>query len=504
MIALLLGIFARAYGNVSDDHITSAIVAPDDGFVLTGGTWSWGSGQSDMFIVKTNPYGAGIWTAVYGGSGTDEAAAIIATTDAGYAIAGLTSSYGAGSADMLVLKLTSTGVITWARVIGGTGVDEAYGIAQVTDGGYVVTGRSWVSGEGYNLLVFRLNTDGTIGWGGNIRTFGGTVDDYGYWVAPTADGGAVVTGGTRSYGAGQDDAVVLLFNSSGLRTWFRVLGGSGIDIGQCVIQTPDEGFVVAGRTNSWGAGGYDFLVFKLDSDGNTLWARTIGGANNDYAYSVIQTQDDGFLVAGETWSYGLNNEAMVVKLNSSGGLTWARLFGGPEGGANDYDYARAAMKTGEGYLAFAGTTSSFGLESGLYAFLLKMTSYGEYPGCVRDCSPSLTNPTLSSVLPTLYANTTRTTSSPSVNSSFVEPNQDNLCPPVGRDESQGPRGPVICMGVPGGLVFAAGAETGLSIYSADGKLVHSLLLEKGKTRISLDRGVYLWLTRNQKGKAVVR
>jgi len=497
MILVLLGIFARAYGSVSDDYFHTADIAADNGFILGGGTWSWGSGQYDIFVVKTDPYGVGVWAAVYGGAGADEAEAIVTTADEGYAIAGLTSSYGSGSADMLVLKLTSAGVISWARVLGGTGIDEAYGIAQVTDGGYVATGRTWVSGEGYNLLVFKLNTDGTWSWG---RSFGGTVDDYGYWVAPTADGGAVVTGGTRSYGAGQDDAAVLVFTSGGLRKWFRVMGGSGVDFGQCVIQTSDSGFLMVGRTNSWGAGGYDFLVLRLDSQGALTWARAIGGTADDFAYSVVQTTDGGFVVAGETWSFGQGmNEALIIKLDAGGTLQWARIFGGSEN-----DYARAVMETSDAGLAIAGATSSFGLASGLYTFLMRMDSDGEYPGCVESCSPIVSNISPSSLAPTIYVASTPTNSSPSVSFSSVEPNQADLCEPVGGDEGQGAWNPVTCRSVPGGVVFTVSAQANLSVYAVDGRLIYSGELKQGQNRIGLNRGVYVWLIRNQKGKAVVR
>lgn len=507
MIALLLGIFARAYGSVSDDYFYTADIAADSGFILGGGTWSWGFGQYDIFVVKTDPYGVGVWAAVYGGTGADEAEAIVTTADEGYAIAGLTSSYGSGSADMLILKLTSAGAISWARVLGGIGTDEAYGIAQLSDGGYVATGRTWVSGEGYNLLVFKLNPDGTWSWG---RSFGGTVDDYGYWVAPTADGGAVVTGGTRSYGAGQDDAVVLLFNSSGIRNWFRVIGGTGVDFGQAVIQTSDNGFLVVGRTNTWGAGGYDFLIIRLDNLGNLLWARAIGGTADDYAYSAVQTSDGGFVVVGETWSFGQGmNEALAIKLDAGGTLLWAMIFGGSES-----DYARAIMETGDGGLALAGATSSFGLASGLYTFLMRMSSDGEYPGCVAGCSPIVSNISPSSLSPTSYAIATPTNSSPSVNFSSVEPNQSDLCEPVGEDEGQDIINPVICHAVPGGLIFTASAQTHLLIYAVDGRLVYSGELKQGQNRISLETGVYFWSAdavgaspwacHLYKGKAVVR
>ncbi|MGB9589435.1 MAG: hypothetical protein ACPL68_00960 [Candidatus Hydrothermia bacterium] len=503
IILELLSLFARAYGQVSDDYAYS-LAADASGFLLAGGTWSWG-GQNNIFLVKTDTYGVGQWAAVCGGAGNEEAMAAISTSDGGYAVAGLTYTYGTGG-DMILLKLTGAGSLSWARVVGGSYADEARGVAELSGGGYVVTGRAFVWGNGYDLIFFKLNPDGS--YGGWMRYFGGTADDYGNWVYPTTDGGFVITGGTTSYGpVGGDNTAVLLLNSSGLRVWFAIVSGNGSGslIGQSVIQTSDGGFVVAGITNAFGSGGYDFVVFKLNSSGGLLWARAIGGPQNDYAYSVAETQDNGLVVAGTTESYGLgSNEAMVVKLDSYGNLLWARTFGGFEAGAYDYDYGRSVAETPDGLIAFTGSTSSFGLNSGLYAFLVTMGQDGEYPACVSECGPVVTSisPSVSTV--SGYNNISLTISSPAVSFSAVEPNQVDLCLPIGTDELDLVGDQVLCLSVPGGLVFRVSVGMDLSVYSIDGGLVYSGRLQKGENRISLARGVYLWMANGRKGRGVVR
>ncbi len=503
MILLVLGVFARAYGGLSDDYAYS-LATSASGFMLAGGTWSWG-GQNNIFLLKTDPSGLGEWAAICGEAGNDEAMAVISSSDGGYAVAGLTYTYGTGG-DMIVLKVTGAGSLSWARVVGGNYDDEARGIAELSDGGYVITGRVFVWGNGYDLVFFKVNSDGS--YGGWMRDFGGTGNDYGNWVSPTTDGGFVITGGTTSYGpVGGDNAAVLLLNSSGLRVWFVVVGGSnpGSLIGQSVIQTSDGGFVVAGVTDEFGAGGYDFVVFKLNSSGGLLWAETIGGPDNDYAYSVAETEDGGLVIAGTTESYGTgSNDAMVVKLNSDGGLAWARTFGGFEVGADDYDYGRTVAETPDGLIAFTGSTSSFGLNSGFYAFLVTVGPDGGYPACVYVCNPVLTNisPSVSSV--SGYNNISLNFLSPSVSYSAVEPNQEQLCPPIGETEAWKDRVSITCRTVPGGLVFMVDENMNLSVYAADGRLVYLGQLKEGENRISLNRGVYIWLTENQRGKAVVR
>ncbi len=342
---------------------------------------------SQNFFAKT--YGKGV--------GNDYPRSIIQTTDGGFAIAGYTTSFGAGSNDFLVLKLTSDGSLSWARTFGGTGVDDAHSIIQTQDGGFVVAGY------------------------------------------------------TRNFGAGNSDFLVLKLASNGSLSWARTFGGTGVEEAYSFIQTQDGGFAVVGATTSFSAGNSDFLVLKLTSDGSLSWARTFGGTNYDAPYSIIQTQDGGFAVAGPSWSFGAGNGDLIfLKLDQDGNYP--------------------------------------------------------YPDCVEDCSPAVETFTMNTSTPTVGATCSPSTSSPNPTVNTPSLIITDVCPSVELKEENlsDPQPRITCSPVPGGVLFISPGETPIKIYSADGRLTYSGKLEKGENRINLETGVYLWNAGNYKGKVAIR
>ncbi len=160
-------------------------------------------------------------------------------------------------------------------------------------------------------------------------TIGGSGDDWGYSIIQTSDGGYAVAGRTESFGAGEADVYVVKLDEHGSLQWTRTIGGSKDDEGYSIIQTSDGGYAVAGKTNSFGAGWADVYVVKLDGGGNLQWTRTIGGSEDDEGWSIIQTSDGGYAVAGCTGSFGAGgSDVYVVKLDGSGNLQWTRTIGG--------------------------------------------------------------------------------------------------------------------------------------------------------------------------------
>ncbi len=259
---------------------------------------------------------------------------------------------------------------------------------------------------------------------------------------------------------------------------------------------------MAGWTPSFGAGNYDFLVLKLASDGSLSWARTFGWTYDEYLYSIIQTTDGGFAVAGWTGSFGAGStDFLILKLASDGSLSWARTFGGTSD-----DNAYSIIQTTDGGFAVAGDTRSFGAGSN-DVLVLKLDQNGNYPGCVQDCSPTVisVNPSTSTPTPTTTS-PTPSTSSPSPTITTPTLTITDVCVPVELEERDlsGPWPRITCSPLPGAALFLSPGEIPIKIYSADGRLAYSGNLQKGENRINLETGVYLWNAGNQKGKLAIR
>jgi hypothetical protein len=153
------------------------------------------------------------------------------------------------------------------------------------------------------------------------KTYGGTGDDTGYSVVESSDDGYVIVGETYSFGAGAYDIYFVKTDSAGNVLWSKTFGGAGNDFGESVVSTSDYGYVLAGYTSSFGAGAYDIYLVKTDSAGNMLWSKTYGGISDEYGHSVVESSDGGYVIAGETSSFGTGGtDAYLIKTDLFGNI----------------------------------------------------------------------------------------------------------------------------------------------------------------------------------------
>ena len=302
----------KTFGGNGYDAAYSIQQTTDGGYIVAGGTDLFESGSSDAYVLKLNSDGGLAWEKTFGGSDYDVARSIQQTTDGGYIAAGYTSG------DVYVLKLNSDGSLAWQKTYSRSGENQAYSIQQTTDGGYIAAG--YTSGDVY---VLKLNSDGSLAW---QKTFGGNYEDRAYSIQQTTDGGYIVTGYTKVaytdfFEIGNYDVYILKLNSDGSLAWQKTFGGNYEDYAYSIQQTTGGGYIVAGYTNSFGPGYYyNVYALKLNSDGSLAWQKTFGGNYEDYAYSIQQTADGGYIVAGDTWSFGAGDNVYILKLDSSGEL----------------------------------------------------------------------------------------------------------------------------------------------------------------------------------------
>jgi hypothetical protein len=251
----------------------------------------------DIHLTKTDSLGNTLWTRAFGGTSEDCGYSVRQTACGGYVIAGYTRSYGAGSYGAYLIQTDSLGDTLWTRTYGGALADYGYSVQQTADGGYIIAGSTRSFGAGYSdVYLIKTNRNGIRTWD---RTFGGTSDDYSYSVHQTSDGGYIIAGATCSYGMGSSDVYLVRTNAAGDPLWTKAFGGDLWDYGRSVQQTQDGGYIVAGYTRSYGAGYSDVYLIRTDPTGDTLWTKTFGGPRADYAYSVQQTTDGGYVISGK-------------------------------------------------------------------------------------------------------------------------------------------------------------------------------------------------------------
>jgi hypothetical protein len=355
--------FQRTYGGEGSDEGWSVLQSTDGGYVITGKTYSFGAGEADVYLIRTGANGDTLWTKTYGGTRRDEGHAVLQTPDGGYIIAGWTSSFGAGEARAYIVKTDAAGDTLWTRTRGRSLHDYAWAAGQTADSGLVFCGCTSFSHVGFegvyshDVHLVRSDAHGETLW---TRTYGGGYYGRGYSVQQTADGGYIIAGG-------DGNAYLIKTDAGGGTEWSRTYGGTAMS----VEQTTDGGYIVAGWTASFGAGGEDFYLIKTDPDGDTLWTRTFGGSGCEEAWSVHQTTDGGYIMTGFTESFDAQElDVYLVKTDSRGHRQWARTFGGA-----DEDWGNSVRQTTDGGYIIAGYTSSFG--AGQYdVYLIKTDSLG--------------------------------------------------------------------------------------------------------------------------------
>jgi len=362
----------KTYGGTNLDVGQRGIQTSDGGYAIAGTTDSYGAGELDFWLVKTDVDGIMQWSRTYGGTGTEEVYDLAQTSDGGYALIGSTDSFGAGNMDFWLIKTDANGNIQLNKTYGGANFDLASSVVQTYDGGYALAGITTSYGAGKaDVWLIRTDSNGNAQWN---KTYGGTVNDLAYEMAQTADGGYALAGRTDSYGAGGYDFWLVKTDSAGNTQWNKTYGGAADDIGTFIIQTSDGGYTFVGYTDSFGVGSFDSWLIRTDSAGNVQWNKTYGGAAKDYLWSVIQTSEGGYALSGATDSYGAGGyDSWLVKTDSAGNTQWSKTYGGA-----GYDYGGSHVQTSDGGYSLIGSTNSFG--AGDYDFwLVKLGSEYTFP-----------------------------------------------------------------------------------------------------------------------------
>ncbi|MHA1267428.1 MAG: hypothetical protein ACTSRS_19490 [Candidatus Helarchaeota archaeon] len=236
-------------------------------------------------------------------------------------VIGYTSSFGAGSTDLVLVKFAANGTQLWNVTWGGASTEEGYDIAMDSMGALYVTGYTSSFGAGdEDLVLVKFAANGTQLW--NV-TWGGTSGERGYGIAMDSTNALYVTGYTSSFGAGDADLVLIKFATNGTQLWNVTWGGGLIDIGYGIAVDPASTPYVTGYTNSFGAGNADLILIKFATNGTQLWNVTWGGSLFDASFSIEMDHAGALYMTGLTTSFGeYGNDVLLVKFTANGTQLW--------------------------------------------------------------------------------------------------------------------------------------------------------------------------------------
>ncbi|MDG1284846.1 MAG: hypothetical protein ACPH4O_03135 [Flavobacteriaceae bacterium] len=365
--------FITTLGGSKNESAQAVVNTTDGGYAILGHAQSMDgdvlnkSNESyDYWLLKFDATNQLQWQKTYGGSDDDRGVDLIQTSDNGYAVIGksksndLEVSENAGFDDFWVSKLDSSGTIIWEYSFGFAGSDTPYSIIQTNDDGYLLSGVLDVSASngqgdrnsilsrhaGGDYWVIKLNASGVKQWS---NYYGGSFTDTAYDAIQTEDDGYIIIGSSDSddvditNNLGSYDFWILKISATGTLVWEKSFGGSEIDEAHAISQATDGNYLIVGDTRSndleisQNNGAADLWIVKITPEGTLLWEKTLGGSSFDVGRSISKTQDNGFLVSGSSRSSDGNltsnkgqNDAWVVKINSSGNLEWQKTIGGSE------------------------------------------------------------------------------------------------------------------------------------------------------------------------------
>ena len=348
-------IWNKTFGGAALDWGWCVQETSDNGLIIAGETVSFGSGGFDAWLLKTDNDGNELWNCTYGGTLKDGARSVQQTSDGGYIIGGYADSYGYPSHDVWLIKTDAEGNKEWYSIYGGVASDGAFTVRQTMDDGYVALGYTDSFGSEYHdVWLIKTDSNGNEEWN---KTYGTSEWEIGYSIEQTNDGGYIIVGTTESYGSGSQDAWLIKTDSNGNEEWNQTYGGINNDWGSAVCLTDDGGYVITGDTRSFGPGGYDIWLIKTDESGNEQWKRVYGDSySDDTGYSLKKTNDGGYIISGTKTSFASQlTDIWLIKTDINGEMQWNLTF---DGGDDDWSYS--VDETSDGGYVLTGLTNSYG------------------------------------------------------------------------------------------------------------------------------------------------
>ena len=351
-------VFTGTYDGTDTDEAVSIIPLSDGGYLAAGNTRSSGAGGFDILLMKLDQYGNIEWQKTLGGSLDDKIRVIKKTSDSGYILIGDTFSFGEGDSDIWVVKLNSAYNIEWEKAFGGTSTETASGIVENSDGSFFVAGNTKSYGKGnYDFWMLKLDALGALEW---EKTFGLANNDMAEGINLNNDGSYTIYGQSDNAIAGKYVAFFYNVDEWGDLNYSTTLSGQESQYCRAFYQTTDNGFVVVMDSNSFSSMKYSIWAVKLNSDMSTVeWQKVINGDKYSYGKAAIGGEGSNIIIGGNTNSYGEGNfDFWLIELSSAGAILNQKTYG-----MSGLDYLNDIKDNGKDGYIMAGYSNSYGLGS---------------------------------------------------------------------------------------------------------------------------------------------
>ena len=344
--------FYKTYGNQNYDYGRSIVQAENGDYTVLGFTSILGNSANNLILKRISSIGEIIWEQEMNLSQTDKGYSLISTIDEDLIILGEKTSVVNGSSDISLIRTNSFGIIEWELEYGTDEDEIGRSIEQTVDGGFIISGQTVSPNTGFNFVyLLKINSQGVEEW---EKSYGGEGDDIAYSVMQDVDGGYLIAGVTRSNGDFDGDGFLMKTDTDGNQIWYKTYGGNQTDIFYEVSSTNDDGFLLVGQTNSYGNGANDAYLVKVSSNGDTEWTKTFGSTGTDYAMSGSQSTDGGYFFTGYSDSYGGGGfDAWWGKIDQNGNFERDGVYGF---GSDDRAYS--GMQTIDGGYVMTGYSKS--------------------------------------------------------------------------------------------------------------------------------------------------
>ncbi len=377
--------FQHLIGGIDNDRAQTLFNTFDNGFIINGASFSFGIGNVDATLMKTDNQGQIIWSFAYGTTEYDNSEFAIETFDHKIVCSGRSNLQAGLPTAAIIFKTNSAGHLLWSKSYGGTGNDDLVQIIETSDNGYAAIGSSEsLSSGSSDILFIRTDINGDTLF---TRSYGTIEYEAGLSIIQLPDNGFIITGRQITYPLGNQEADGLLLrtDSSGNLLWSKKYGDALWEELTAVRLLPDSGYILSGSTSSFGAGSYDILLMKTDSAGNVQWSKTFGDLQTDAGYDIHVNPDNSFVLSGYTEGLGYghmrgddSSNVFLMKTNENGDLLWMEVYGD---GLQDEAF-RSAKASDGGYL-IPGFTANYLFNDSTQMLFIKTDSMG-LTGCHEE------------------------------------------------------------------------------------------------------------------------